>query len=280
MVESEVMMTDFQNGRVTTAAGPQKRFEACFSGQAFAPHRHDTYTLALTLSGVQSFDYRGECRHSLPGELVILHPDELHTGQAGTDESFRYRGINIAPTAISGALDDQTLPFISSGRSENAELIRIVFELVQDLSRPIDPLHWEGLLAELAEALMRESSDSNRKSRPNSAAVMKARALIEDNLTSTVTMKALEKETGVDRWQLSRDFRAVLGTSPYRYVTLRRVDRAKAHIARGEGLAQTAYACGFSDQAHLTRQFKACLGVTPKRWSQIIDTQTNGTIIQ
>ena len=99
-----------ETGRVTTAAGPHKRFEAAFSGRAFAPHRHDTYTFALTLEGVQSFDYRGACRHSLPGELVVLHPDELHDGQAGTEYGFCYRGINIAPTALLAPLDGRPCP--------------------------------------------------------------------------------------------------------------------------------------------------------------------------
>ena len=69
---------------VSRADGETERIEACFSGLAYAPHSHDTYTLALTTQGVQSFNYRGELRHSLPGEVVILHPDETHDGQAGT----------------------------------------------------------------------------------------------------------------------------------------------------------------------------------------------------
>jgi hypothetical protein len=34
---------------------------------AFAPHRHDTYAIGITLAGVQTFRYRSEQRHCLPG---------------------------------------------------------------------------------------------------------------------------------------------------------------------------------------------------------------------
>ena len=72
MAKNQSLVTSW----VKRAAGETERIEACFSGLAYAPHSHDTYTLALTTAGVQSFNYRGELRHSLPGEVVILHPDE------------------------------------------------------------------------------------------------------------------------------------------------------------------------------------------------------------
>ena len=67
-----------------------ERIEAYFGGHGYAPHRHDTYALGLTLSGVQSFAYRRSQRHSLPGGAMVLHPDELHDGHAGTD-AFAWR---------------------------------------------------------------------------------------------------------------------------------------------------------------------------------------------
>ncbi|MDO8695765.1 MAG: AraC family ligand binding domain-containing protein, partial [Pseudomonas sp.] len=53
-----------------------ERIEAFFSGYAYDLHRHDTYAIGRTLSGVQSFQYRAGQRHSLPGGTIVLHPDE------------------------------------------------------------------------------------------------------------------------------------------------------------------------------------------------------------
>ena len=55
-----------------------ERIEGRFSGAAYGPHRHDTYAIGVTLHGVQSFRYRGRTRHSLPGQVMVLHPDEMH----------------------------------------------------------------------------------------------------------------------------------------------------------------------------------------------------------
>lgn len=47
---------------------------------AFSPHRHDSYTVAATTAGVQSFNCRRKRWHSLAGQVVIQHPDEVHGG--------------------------------------------------------------------------------------------------------------------------------------------------------------------------------------------------------
>ena len=77
-----------------------QRMEAFFSGAAYAPHRHDTYSICYTIRGAQSFDYRGARSNSTPGKVIVLHPDEVHNGEAGSAEGFLphplYRGCHGA----------------------------------------------------------------------------------------------------------------------------------------------------------------------------------------
>jgi hypothetical protein len=40
---------------------------------------------------VQRYNYRKSRRESLPGEVVVLHPDELHDGEASTEIALLYR---------------------------------------------------------------------------------------------------------------------------------------------------------------------------------------------
>jgi AraC-like DNA-binding protein len=75
--------------------------------------------------------------------------------------------------------------------------------------------------------------------------------------------------TGVDRYTLARQFRAQLGTSPYRYLTMRRLERAADRIAQGSTLAEAAAASGFADQSHMTRQFGRTYGMPPGRWRRL-----------
>ena len=92
-----------------------ERIEAFFSGPGFNPHRHDTYAIGTTLSGVQSFQHSHFQRHSLPGNILVLHPDEVHDGQAGTEAGFRYRMVYIEPALIQQVLGGKPLSFIEGG---------------------------------------------------------------------------------------------------------------------------------------------------------------------
>ena len=60
-----------------------------------------------------------------------------------------------------------------------------------------------------------------------------------------------------------RVFRAETGLTPHAYVVDVRVRRARELLRAGVSPAAAAGLVGFADQAHLTRAFKARLGVTP-----------------
>jgi len=82
-------------------------------------------------------------------------------------------------------------------------------------------------------------------------------------------------DLGVDRplvlirWSLSRDFRLLFGTSPYRYLTMRRLDLVRSLLIQGQSLVSAALIAGFTDQSHMTRQFSKTYGLSPARWMKM-----------
>lgn len=113
--------------------------EAYFQGHGYAPHRHDTYAIGRTLSGVQSFRYRSEHRHSLPGQTLVLHPDELHDGHAGTGDGFRYRMVYVPPALLQSMLGGRPLPFVPGGITSDPRLAPPVEALLRRMDAPLDP---------------------------------------------------------------------------------------------------------------------------------------------
>ena len=258
------------------AAPPQagfERLEAFFAGHGYAPHRHDTYAIGLTLQGVQSFDYRGTTAHSRRGQAIILHPDEVHDGRAGTDAGFLYRMAYIEPRLIRDALGvrRRSLPFAGDPVTDDAGLIAAILPSLEDLDTPLEDLQRDQVLAALAEALVAldRSDRCIEGGATNGAAVARAREFLDANCRRVVRSDQLEAVAGMSRYALARHFRACLGTSPYRYLTMRRLDCAKRLMLSGVPLAESAAASGFADQSHLTRQFKKAYGLSPGRWQQV-----------
>lgn len=256
--------------RLGTGADGIERIDAFFRGYAYDPHRHDTYAFGLTLSGVQSFDYRGARRDSLTGHAIVIHPDEVHNGRSGIAEGFRYRMLYVEPRLIREAMGEggRALPFVSAAVSQDPRLVGAIAHALRDFETPLDAMAADDLMARLAEALLvlAPSAANLRPLRADSAGLKKARDYLDAHAGEIVDSAQLESVSGLDRFALARQFRAAFGTSPYNYLVMRRLDRARRMLARGVSLADAAFACGFADQSHLTRQFRRAFGVTPGRW--------------
>jgi len=76
-------------------------------------------------------------------------------------------------------------------------------------------------------------------------------------------MRQLAALLGISERHLSRGFRATYGTSAKQYARLARIEKVVAARKRGLGWADVAYACGFTDQAHLIHDFGTIVGGTP-----------------
>jgi AraC-like DNA-binding protein len=75
---------------------------------------------------------------------------------------------------------------------------------------------------------------------------------------------------GLSRYHFIRVFRRATGQSPHGYVTTRRIGLARRLLGRGERPAEVAVACGFADQAHLTRLFRQAFGIAPGRYARAV----------
>ncbi|KPP98751.1 AraC family transcriptional regulator [Marinobacter sp. HL-58] len=246
------------------------RLEAYFVGTGYTPHRHDTYAIGHTLSGVHNFRYRGSLRNSLPGGTIAIYPDELHDGEAGTDEGFRYRIMYVEPALLQEVLGGRPLPYIPGGLSQDPRLMAASSALLQNLDQPLDYLEEADCIFDLAQALAAAAGNPMKRKKLNIAAAQRAREFMHDSLNAAITMDELEAVTGRDRWGLARDFRSLFGTSPYRYLTMRRLDKARELMQCGSSLAEVAVTVGFSDQSHFTNHFTRAYGITPARWLRML----------
>ena len=116
-------------------------FEAWFQGHAYQKHRHDTYAICLTTTGVLAFNYRGNSEISTPGQVVVLHPDESHDGYAGTQEGFGYRQLYVEPALIFEAIQTMclhpcSLPFVRTPVAKNRKLSAAIISAFQDTREP------------------------------------------------------------------------------------------------------------------------------------------------
>jgi AraC-like DNA-binding protein len=253
--------------RLGRGAHGLERVEARFVGQAFAPHRHDSYAIGLTLGGVQTFRYRGALRRCLPGECHVLHPDELHDGASGSAAPFVYRIAYVDPTLVQAQLGGSPLPFVTDPVMRLTDAQRRRMSPVWDLDDVLDEMALAEVGAAIADFLLETSGSHSPRTALPIAALERAQALLCSEPATPHSAADLERATSLDRWTLARQFRAAFGTSPTRYRTMRQLDQVRRAIRRHCSLAEASHAAGFCDQSHMTRMFTRVYGVPPARWA-------------
>ncbi len=95
----------------------------------------------------------------------------------------------------------------------------------------------------------------------------KVREFIDGSLNSKIRLQDCAGKARLSTSHFSRAFKATFGTTVLDYIHRRRVERAQQLMLVSEqSLAQIALSCGFADQAHYCRIFRAIVGLSPNAW--------------
>ena len=102
-------------------------------------------------------------------------------------------------------------------------------------------------------------------------AVARTKDYLLAHLAEATDFQELARHVGLSAWHLIRVFRKATGLTPHAWLVDRRVHQARELLRAGESPSLIAAQCGFADQAHLTRAFKARLGVTPGQYKAFLN---------
>lgn len=239
---------------------------------AFEPHTHDAYGLGAIESGVERFRYRGS-EHLAPADtLVLMNPDELHTGRAETEHGWRYRMLYLDANVLD-ALTGEPGWWFADAVGRDPLRARRVSGLLQALWSTHEPLAFDSALSLLVDAL-RPSARVPQPLRPaGRQRFARVVDFMQTNLAERVTLDALAAVAGLSPFHFLREFRRVHDATPQQMLMALRLFDAKQRLARAEAPAQVAAAVGLTDQSHLTRAFVRRYGVTPGRYQQQLGTR-------
>ncbi len=234
---------------------------------AFEPHAHAAFGLGAIEQGAERFRLRGAEHLAAAGSLVLMNPDELHTGRAVTEGGWRYRMIYL-DAEVAAEISGERDWWFADAVAADVQRARRVTALLDRLWQTSSPLAFDSLLPEL----LQELAPHARGTRPARAEGAQRFARVVDflqaNLDQRLTLDQLAAVAGLSPFHFLRRFRAQYHATPQQMLMALRLLQAKRLLGAGTAPAEVAVACGLADQAHLTRAFAQRYGVTPARYQR------------
>nr|WP_314479810.1 AraC family transcriptional regulator [uncultured Pseudomonas sp.] len=257
---------------------------AHFVGHAYDPHWHDSFLVGITEQGVQQFNCRRVRHRSVPGQVFLLEPGDLHDGLAPTEDGFTYSTLYLEPAWLQQQLrvlfeqaPGDALPSFSDTLTQD-------LQLAQATAFAFTALHGQELLivrqaaTDALLACLTRHLHWRKRVNPDPRLPLiaqRARDYLHDNLERDIRLDELARVCGIDRYRLSRAFKAAFGIAPHAYLIQLRLAKARRLLACGRTPAEVAVALGFADQSHLGRWFRRAYQLTPahyrKRCSNLPD---------
>jgi AraC-like DNA-binding protein len=277
--------------RADQLSGPVEAMHAHFRSHVYHRHSHETYSFGVTDDGAQAFTCRGDHHVSTANMVMLFNPDDPHDGHAATGPGFTYRMIHIAPDLVRELFAATGSPLFPTPVVDDPELARRLRQLHTALTSsstslqhhvpptPLQPLnHLASLqqheqLTATARILARHATRATLvpPGSPASALIAsRVRDMLHDAYASPLTADDLAAAAGCSRFTATRAFSTVYGLAPSDYQRQLRLRAARNLLTGGATAAEAAACAGFADQAHLTRWFRRCYGVTPGAYRQAV----------
>jgi AraC-like DNA-binding protein len=268
-----------------------------YQHQVFPKHSHDYFTIALGLRGAGVVWFGGANHVRRRGEIVVIPPEEVHTGQpAPGTPVLSYLAAHVPPSVLAlcaeaHGLEASRIADIAPAILEDPLIGAALHRLDAAMSAAIhtgaagsrmqtpsmsliEGAAADAVIGALDSLVLRHAPAERRAatSRDEPQLVRLVRQIIDDGYAepARTSLAMISERCGVTPFHIVRVFTRSVGISPHRYLVQVRVRRAQELLARGVAPSFVAAMTGFADQSHLTTQFKRYVGTTPGSYQRCL----------
>ena len=243
-------------------------------------HYHpECLEISLCLRGSLGFEFRGQTRTLLPGNVAVSGPDDPHRFSSYPKRLSKYWFLFRIPT---GRFPLLRLPAREKrwlvqeltalpGRMFNGERLELCFRRIFRIYDSVPAKSPERSLLlrnAVTDLLVRIVECSKSPPRQESNARLKSILReMEEYPERDYRIAELAARAGVSPSNLMKRFKKLTGLPPHAFCVMRRISKATEMLRQGgRSIASIADELGFSSSQHFATSFKQATGVVPKRW--------------
>lgn len=242
--------------------------------RSFKPHVHQAFSIGAIDDGRVRVDLGSNQLLLTPGELILINPVTLHAcnplGGAARSFSMLHVGLRLCLEVQQTLWQTAAFLPLSPQLLVKPNLFDDYQNTLQTLfARDRDLLEKEESVSRLLAAIFQHSVIIAPGPPPpplDNDHLTLLQTLLAADLEQEVTLTELAQLRGDNPYTLLRRFKTATGITPHAFRLNRRIDRAKELLQNGVEIADVALQCGFFDQSHLHRHFKALTAMTPRQY--------------
>lgn len=231
--------------------------------QPFADHAHDHYVFGIVREGERELVLNGKLLRIKKGDILVFNAGDAHGCTLVSESPFAYDSFTVAAEI----LDGERFYFPSNTDDLPHKQLEEVFSLL-DRCREEDAL--EAFVA--FEQTLVAKPDVNPLNPKHEEAAACLYAHILGHLAERINVGEFAKNEDISAYALIRAYRRMFSLTPVQHQLALRVDAACKLLASGANASDAAAELGFSDQAHLAREFKKRIGCTPGAYAAMRKT--------
>ncbi len=240
-------------------------------------HYHDFYEFYFFVGDEVDYWINGNVYHLQSGDILIIEPYHLHK-PIPVSENAKYERIVLWVNrnylfSLSEGIFIELFSFLKGSlllRPSTNEKNKILL-LAQELSKEFYSSDFaaksicDGILLQYISTVGRIALNENSKINQYSTPTFISEILtyINEHFCEKLSLDELAEHFFINKYYLSHSFKKAVGTSVYRYITLKRLDLANEMLKDNIPSLSVAEACGFKDYTSFFRAFKAEYGVSP-----------------
>lgn len=248
-------------------------------------HQHDFYEVYFFIGGNVEYSVEGHSYHLKSGDLLLINPLELHQPRIGPEQRDYERIVLWINKSYLSHLCTNTVSLsrcFDNTNPDHTNLLRLTISQQSYISSKLTELLEESksndygselaaqalltrFLVELNRLTLQKGKSQITESQP-SPLISSVIEYINIHYCEKLSLSKIADEFFVSKYYLSHAFNSTVGTSPHRYITLKRLIHAKQMLSSGIRPTTAAANCGFNDYAGFYRAFTAEYGLTPAEY--------------
>ncbi len=250
------------------------------SNNSFRLHNHDNYEIYMFVEGDTNYVVESDSYKLEPYDIIIIRKHQMHRAYQNSSARYRRYILMIDPEFfIENNCKEYEKAFLENNNISNkisGELVRSsgLYEAIMRFQKYSDDFKNQNTpicRAIIMEILYLINNISSFAAADASSKQLKAIiSHINNTYTENISLDDLEKEFYISKYHLCHIFKQATGLTVHKYITHKRLTKARELVDEGYNLSSAAMLSGFGNYSSFYRAYIAKYKTPPKEKNTIL----------